>query len=77
MYTKEHLIHESVKVLKIVYYLVILLIVKILVELSFSLIIPQVTYTEKINYDKHGNPATKEETRTRTKPILSGLFFRE
>ena len=45
MYTKEQLIHEAVKVLKISYYLIILLMIHLVVNLGLTFM-PQRTVTK-------------------------------
>ncbi len=59
MYTKEQLIHEVVKVLKVSYYFIILFSIKILLEIGL-MFIPNITQT--VTYDK--GQRTEKITKT-------------
>ena len=52
MYTKDQLIHEGVRVLKVSYYFLILLSIKIAIDLVL-VFVPETTHT--IRYDAQGN----------------------
>lgn len=64
------MIHETTKVLKVLYVLVVLLIIKTTIELLFMAVVPQMTYSVKINRDERGKVTSKAETNQKTVPLL-------
>lgn len=68
------LINQATKVLRVLYILAVLLIIKTTVKILFMVAIPQVTYSVKMNHDARGEITSKEETTQRTIPVLH-LFF--
>jgi hypothetical protein len=73
MHNYDMLIHESVKVLKVLYVLVIVLILKTTLDILFMVAIPQVNYSVKTTQDRKG-AVVREETRQSTMPILANFF---
>lgn len=61
MYSKEQLIHEAVKVLKVCYYLVIILSIKVALEIVL-IAVPTTTKTD--TFDKTTGKGTETITKT-------------